>query len=323
MSNDSLDVDYVITDDDAHIHTAWDNTLTPIAHVESGAVVTFVCRDAAGGDITPATTAAEIFEQPFAGHAITGPIAIEGVTPGDVLEIELLEISHGDWGYTYYRPAKFGRGLLPEQFPDGGLHHWELGQEYASFDYGVEVPIHPFPGIVGVAPAENGSHHTAPPRWVGGNMDIKQLTEGSTVYLPVAVEDGLLSIGDGHAAQGDGEVCLTGIETPLTITARITHRPGLNYDFPRFVTSQNTPTRHQGETYGTVGIGSDLLEATKDAVTEMINHIHQTYGLTRGEAYLLCSVAVDLTLSEVVNPNYVVSATLPTTIFDSARVPSR
>jgi acetamidase/formamidase len=208
-------------------------------------------------------------------------------------------------------------GLLPEDFEDPGLHVWDLEGDVGHFVDGIEVPLDPFPGVIGVAPSEAGEHDTLPPRASGGNMDVKHMTAGSTVYLPVEVEDALFSVGDCHAAQGDGEVCVTGIEAPMFVTARFDVRSDMDIEQPQFETrGPFTPTGRDEPMYGTTGISDDLMEATKKAVRHMIDHLHEERGLTRGEAYLLCSAAVDLKISEVVDaPNWTVSAYLPESIF--------
>lgn len=171
--------------------------------------------------------------------------------------------------------------------------------------------------MVGVAPAEPGEHDTGPPRRVGGNVDIKHLTAGSTVYLPIVAEGGLFSIGDGHAAQGDGEVCVSAIETPTTITARLTLRSGMEIDAPQFETNGPfTPSGRDERMYATTGIRDDLMDASKDAVRRLIEHLHGKYGLTEEEAYVLCSVAADLKINEIVDePNWVVSAYIAKGLF--------
>jgi len=311
------DVDHWIRDEDDHVHKTWNNDREPIRIVESGDVVRFECRDANDGAITEETTPEDLAEQEFEGHALTGPVAVEGVEPSDVLQVDVLEVDHHGWGYTLYRPGERGLGLLPEDFPEGGLHVWDFDGDVGHFVNGIEIPLAPFPGVVGVAPAADGDHDTAPPRSVGGNLDVKHLVEGSTLYLPVAVEDALFSIGDGHAAQGDGEVCISAIEAPLTVTVRLTRRSDLDVQRPQFRTNGPYVQTNVADerTYGTTGVSDDLMVATKQAVRGMIDHIHENYGLTRGEAYLLCSAAIDVKINEVVNPNYVVSAYVPERIF--------
>ena len=208
-------------------------------------------------------------------------------------------------------------GLLPEEFPDSGIHVWELDEDVGHFVNGIEVPLDPFPGVIGVAPAAEGEHGTLPPHDGGGNVDIKHLTAGSRLYLPVAVDGALFSTGDCHAAQGDGEVCVTGVEAPMFVTARFDVRPDLQIEQPQFETEGPfMPAGRDEPMYGTAGVADDLIEATKKAVRYMIGHLHEHRGLTRQEAYILCSAAVDLKINEVADaPNWTVSAYLPESIF--------
>jgi acetamidase/formamidase len=214
-------------------------------------------------------------------------------------------------------PGEMGLGLLPEDFEEAGLHIWELDDEVAHFVNGIEVPLDMFPGIIGVAPGEDGEHDTLPPRNTGGNMDVKHMTKGSTVYLPVEVEGALFSTADCHAAQGDGEVCVTGIESPMFVTARFNVRKDMDIEQPQLkTTGPFTPTGQDEPMYATTGIADDLMEATKKAIRHMIDHLEAERGLTRGEAYILCSAAVDLKVSEVVDaPNWIVTAYVPDSIF--------
>lgn len=311
-------VDHRLSDRDANIHSAWDNGLDPVLTVEPGDVVRFECRDAVDGQIDVETTAEDVEDVSFDPvHPLTGPVAIEGANPGDVLEVELLEFQHKGWGYNVFFPGDMGLGLLPEEFDEPGIHVWDLDGDVGHFVNGIEVPLDPFPGVIGVAPGEEGEHDTLPPRDVGGNMDVKHLTRGSTLYLPVEVEGALFSTGDCHAAQGDGEVCVTGVEAPMFVTARFDVHPEMDIEQPQFrTTGPFTPTGVDEPMYGTTGIADDLMEATKKAVRHMIDHLHAERGLTRGEAYILCSAAVDLKISEVVDaPNWTVSAYLPESIF--------
>ena len=310
--------DYELSDDDANVHHAWDNSLDPALTVEPGDAVRFECRDAVDEQVGPDTTAEEFGNVSFDPvHPLTGPVHVEGAEPGDVLEVELLGFEHKGWGYTGFMPGDMGLGLLPEDFEDPGYHAWDLDGDVAHFVNDIEVPLDPFPGTIGVAPAEDGEHDTLPPRDVGGNMDVKHLTEGSTVYLPVECEGALFSTGDCHAAQGDGEVCVTGIEAPMFVTARFDVRSDRDIEQPEFESDHPfTPTGEDEPMYGTTGIAPDLMDATKKAVRHMITHLHEERGLTRSEAYILCSAAVDLKISEVVDaPNWTVSAYLPESIF--------
>lgn len=198
---------------------------------------------------------------------------------------------------------------------------WELRDGTGSFINGIEVPLAPFLGVVGLAPEEKGQQSTIPPRSVGGNMDIKHLTEGATVYLPVEVDGGLLSIGDCHAAQGDGEVCSTGIEAPMDVTIRVHVEYDKEIQQPHFEsTGPYTPSGEDEPMYGTTGISDDLMDASKKAVWHMIEYVSEEYHHSKNEAYSLCSACVDLKINELGNePNWVVSAYVSEGLFPRGR----
>ena len=291
------------------VHYAWDNAIPPRLEIESGETVRFSCRDAFDGAYRRDSRA--VVDRVFKGHPLTGPVAIRGARPGDVLQVDVLDLVTGDFGVTMFVPD---RGLLAGEFRDPYLKVWDLHGDAAELRPGVRVPLAPFLGVMGVALAEPGEHSTIPPRAQGGNMDIKQLTTGSTLFLPVAVDGGLFSCGDGHAAQGDGEVCITAIETTMTATLRFTVRRDLRLAAPEF--EAQSAGAQPGRHYVTTGIAPDLMDATKAAVRAMIAHLVTACGLTREDAYVLCSVAADLKISEVVDaPNWVVSAFLPLSLF--------
>lgn len=311
-----MDVDWLIDGGDGIVHSRWSKELAPILEAESGDVITINCPDSAGGAITESSTAADTSKLADEQLQLVGPVAIKGVRPGEVLQIDFLEISHRGRGFTAYPPGEANTGLLPEDFPDGDIYHWKLHRDVGYFVDGIEVPLDPFPGAVGVAPAAAGDHPTIPPRGVGGNLDIKHLTEGSTLYLPVEVDGAKFSIGDGHAAQGDGEVCGTGIEAPLSVTVRVDRRPDISITRPHFTTPGPFGPRTDERMYATAGVSTDLVGASKQAIRQMIEHLESVAGLTASEAYMLSSVIVDLKINELVNePNWVVSAYLPKSIF--------
>lgn len=305
------------------LHTEWDNQLDPPVEVESGDIVRFECLNDSGDRITPETRAEELPSRSFIGHHLTGPVAVAGAMPGDVLQVDILEVNPSDWGYTLIRPGEEEKGLLSDEFPDPHLYHWDLDEEVGYFEHGIEIPLAPFPGVVGVAPASPRAHSTGPPRDVGGNLDLKHLTAGSAVYLPVAVSDALFSIGDGHAAQGDGEVCVSAIETPTTITVRLTLHSNHSLDRPRFETMgpfRPAGCEQQRTAVGTTGIGDCLMTASKDAVRGMIEYLETRTPLTPAESYMLCSVAGDLKINEIVDaPNWVVSMYLSSDIVETAK----
>lgn len=318
MAATDYEIDHELSDDDENVHNAWDNSLDPALTIEPGEVVRFECRDALDGQVGPDSDVDDLANASFDPvHPLTGPVAIEGAEPGDALVVELLDFEHKGWGFTGFMPGEMGLGLLPEEFEDAGLHVWELGEESTEFVDGIEIPLDMFPGTIGNAPAEAGEHETLPPRDVGGNMDVKQMTAGSTVYLPVEVDGALFSTGDCHAAQGDGEVCVTGIEAPMFVTARFGLEKDADIAQPQLeTTGPFTASGEDEPMYGTTGISDDLMEATKKAVRHMIDHLERERGLTREEAYILCSTAVDLKISEVVDaPNWTVTAFVPESVF--------
>jgi acetamidase/formamidase len=292
--------------DSSLVHHAWNNAVPARLEILPGDSVEFECRDARDGAINRTTTAGDLAGVPFKGHPLTGPVRIRGAQRGDVLQVDVVELATGDLGWTAFFP---GRGLLPEDFPDPYLRLWDLSGSHAELRAGIRIPIQPFLGVMGVAPAEAGDHSTMPPGPNGGNLDVKQLTVGSTLFLPVAVDGALFSCGDGHAAQGDGEVCTTAIETTMRATLRFSLIRSRTLNVPELET---TVTSSAGRYHVTLGISPDLMDASKQAVRGMIAYVVDTWDLSREDAYVLCSVAVDLKISEVVDtPNWVVSAHLP------------
>ena len=296
-------------------HLAWDNSIAPVATAGSGAVVEFDLLDASCGQIGPDATVQTVATLDFARvDQVNGPISVEGAAPGDTLQVEFLELQPAEWGWTAIIP---GFGLLAEEFPEPALKMWRLADGWAEFAPGVRIPLEPFCGEIGLAPGALGALSTIPPYRHGGNMDTKHLTQGATLYLPVETEGALFSLGDGHVAQGDGEVCGTAIETPMRATVRLTVRKDLPVRAPQFMTAGPlTRGANTAPYYATDGIAPDLLEAARDAVRHMIEYLERTYGLARPDAYMLCSVAVDLKICEVVDaPNWLVGAFLPQSIF--------
>ena len=305
--------------DDGQVHYEWNNALPPRLEIDPGDTVMFDTRDAADGHYKQASTHADVLARgPFRGHPLTGPVRVRGARPGDVLTVEIQDVRpRAPFGWTAIRP---GRGLLPESdFDKPFLQIWDVsdGRFARMGKYGVAVPLAPFPGVMGTALPEPGGHSTMPPRKNGGNMDIKQLTAGTTLYLPVWVDGALFSVGDGHGAQGDGEVCVTAVEMQAQVTLRFGLQPGRGLAEPQLRTAgpPGAATNH-GPHYATTANGPDLFASAQQAIRYMIAHLVEERGLTREEAYILASVAVDLKISEIVDaPNWIVSAFLPETVF--------
>jgi acetamidase/formamidase len=295
-------------------HLAWDPAIEPIETVESGGLVEFDLLDASCGQLTATSTLEDLARLDFDRvDQVNGPIAVAGAEPGDTLQVDLLEFEPGDWGWTANIP---GFGLLADDFPDPALRITPVpgAGGRAEFLPGIRVPIAPFCGEIGVAPVD-GPRSTIPPDLHGGNMDTRHLTAGSTLFLPVFHAGGRVSMGDGHAAQGDGEVCGTAIETPMRALVRLSVRKDLHVRAPEFLTADVQVAA--GRRYATDGIGPDLLGAARDAVRRMIDWLGREHGIAPVDAYMLTSVAVDLRISEIVDlPNYVVTAYCPLSIFD-------
>ncbi|WP_026907205.1 acetamidase/formamidase family protein [Paucisalibacillus globulus] len=305
-----------IHDFKSHSHLGWDNSLKPIAEVDSGQTITYEITESSGGQFTKNSTSEDVLGLDFGKvNPVSGPIYIKGAEPGDTLEIEMLDFRQLDWGWTAIIP---GFGLLADDFKEPAIKTFDLTRRNTTeFLDGIDLFIKPFPGTIGVALPEPGNHSVVPPGKNGGNMDIRHLTRGTKLYLPVWVEGALFSIGDTHAAQGDGEVCGTAIEASMETTVRFKLHKGKSIAEPQYdIPGPPTPEADSKGYYVTTGHGEDLMEASRNAIRYMIEHLIYTYGMSKQEAYMLCSITVDLRISEIVDaPNWLVSAFLPKAIF--------
>jgi acetamidase/formamidase len=317
------------------LHTNWDQTRPPRLVIDPGETVIVETMEASGGAIArmvadgtktlgdPAIIAAVTASatpapdpDPAAampGHTLTGPIAINGAEPGDTLVVFIDAVTPGSWGWTSCSPE--GNGLLQHEVTEHTLYVWDLrNPERAPFAPGITVPLAPFCGVMGVAPGAPGPLSTLPPRTAGGNLDIRALTAGSTLYLPVEVAGALFSVGDAHAAQGDGEVCGTAIETSASVRLTFDLRKGENLPFPRYI----APALREpdGPWFAAVGVGTDLWEASRQALRGVLDYLRTEHHLSRAEAVMLASVCVNLHINQVVNSQVAtVSALLPLNIF--------
>jgi acetamidase/formamidase len=300
-------------------HIGWNNANAPVLRIAPGESVEFDTVDSSGGQLSPSSTVADIAALDFGRvNPVTGPVHIEGAEPGDALKVKILNLKPSGWGWTANIPSF---GLLADQFPDPALHVWRYDTSLAggaAFGPGGRVPLKPFCGTIGLAPAESGLHSVVPPRRVGGNLDIRDLGEGTELWLPVEVAGALFSVGDTHAAQGDGEVCGTAIESPMSIALSFELEKGANLPFPRFRTPG--PVTNHLDRLGydvTTGIGPDLMTGARDAVSGMIDLLSARTSMSAVEAYMLCSVAGDLRISEIVDvPNFVVSFYFPRIVLE-------
>lgn len=302
-----------------HHHFGWDHSIPPVATVAPGSSLHFECLDSSGGQLTKDSTTADLATLSFDKiNPVTGPVYVDGAEPGDILKIEIDSFEPSGFGWTANIP---GFGLLADQFEDPALNVWSYDPDSmapALYCDIAKVPLKPFAGTIGLAPAETGHHSVVPPRRIGGNLDIRDLAAGTTLYLPVEVAGALFSIGDTHAAQGDGEVCGTAIESPMNVNLKLDLIKDTPLKFPRF-TTPGPVTRHlDAKGYEvTTGIGPDLMTGARDALSAMVDLLSAQYKLSPVEAYMLCSVCGDLRISEIVDmPNWVVSFYLPRVVFE-------
>ncbi|RUV73256.1 MAG: acetamidase [Mesorhizobium sp.] len=302
-----------------HHHFGWDNSFVPTERVAPGSTIEFQCLDSSGGQLQADSTVADVALLDFAKvNPVTGPIYVEGAEPGDALKVTIEMFKPSGFGWTANIP---GFGLLADDFPEPALNIWKYDAtslKPALFGRQARVPLKPFAGTIGNAPAEMGLHSVVPPRRVGGNLDIRDLAAGTTLYLPVEVAGALFSVGDTHAAQGDGEVCGTAIESPMDVVLKLDLVKDIRLKTPRF-TTPGPVTRHlDAKGYEvTTGIGPDLMTGAREAVVQMIDLLAGRYGMDPVEAYMLVSVCGDLRISEIVDmPNWVVSFYFPRCVFE-------
>lgn len=294
----------------------WDNSYKPVLTIDSGDTVVFDFCVGGEMQIHPGSTLDDLINFDLSkAWPLSGPIYINNAEPGDALEIEILDLQTRGWGWTGIFP---GLGLLPEEFNQYYLKVFDFSNgEYLEFSDKIQVPVEPFLGVMGVAPAAAGQVSIAAPDKFGGNIDIRDLTKGARLFLPVQVPGALFSAGDGHAAQGDGELCLTAVESPLYGALRFKLHKGKKIPGPQFFTRPGSLTS-LNEAKGffvTTGLGPDLMKCAKDAARSMVDYLEAEHGLSRYDAYVLCSLVVDLKISEIVDGNNIVSAYLPLSIF--------
>jgi acetamidase/formamidase len=298
------------------VHFTWDAGNEPVLTVDSGDTVVVHTRDVSDNQVTPDSTSEVIAGLDWDRvYPLAGPVAVQGAQPGDTLAIEVLDLHTEGWGWTAILP---GLGLLADDFPDAYLRIFDLtAGDVTYLREDIAIPIDPFMGTMGVCPAGASALAVMPPGRFGGNLDTRQLTRGTTLYLPVEVERALFSCGDAHAAQGDGEVCVTGIESPMYGALRLTLHKDRPIPAPQYRTAGPlAPRVADSAWYGTTGVGPDLYVGAQEAVRAMIDHLASECGLSPEDAYVLASLAVDLRISEIVDAGqYVVSALLPLSIF--------
>lgn len=298
-----------------HHHHVWNQSIPIVDRVEPGSMVHFEFFDASGGQINIGSSVKDVeaFELNKT-NPVTGPIEIVGAEPGDVLAIDIIDFEMSYWGWTAIFPEF---GLLDKDFAKPFLHISKYNDQFIEFTPEIHLPTRPFAGTIGLAPAEKGDYSILPPQVFGGNMDIRDLVKGSRLYLPVQVKGAMFSAGDTHAAQGDGEVSGTAIESPMKGIFKFDLIKNKNIPGPQFeIPFSPTETIGKKGYYVTSGVANDLMTAARDSVKAMVDHLIGEYSLSPELAYCLCGVAVDLRINEIVDkPNWIVSAYLPLSIF--------
>ncbi len=293
----------------------WDNSIEPRLEIESGDTIIFDCPEPCG-QVTPEWTDEDLANISFDPiHALIGSVYVKGAKPGDTLQIDMLDFQHKGWGWSGHLQ---GFGLLAEDFDNAYIHHWDLDGDKCLFNVNdIMLPFEPFCGTMGVAPKEPGRINTIPPRFNGGNIDIRDVGPGAKVWIPIFVDGALFACGDCHSSQGDGELCGTGIESPMTVTLRLSSRNDISINELQFQTAGPLTKKDKKGYHATTAHGPDLMENTKNATRYMIEWLVNNMIMTRSQAYVLCGQAVDLKISEVVDaPNWIVSAYLPLSIFN-------
>jgi acetamidase/formamidase len=295
------------------VHTGFfDSSIPPVLTIESGDTVNLSTMMLMDGQLRGGMTFEELFalrqgyaDRKIGGHTLTGPIFVTGADPGDVLEIRIGKLVPVEFGVNYHLPGHLGIGGLPEDFPRGHIKTFRLDRKRweTTFARGIALPLAPFLGVMGVAPRPGERMPAAIPGYFGGNIDNKELREGATFFLPVNVPGALFSAGDAHAAQGDGEVNVTAIETALEeAVLQFVVRKDMRLERPL----AETPSH-----WITMGFDPDLDEAAKMALREAIRFLVEVKGFTSDEAYAFASVAVDLRVTQIVDTNKGVHAMIP------------
>jgi acetamidase/formamidase len=290
-------------------HSRWNRALAPRIAIAPGDTVHMECQDASGAQVHPGMTVADYLKIDRGRiHALTGPIFVKGAQPGDVLQIDVLKVAHQGWGWS---SVIAGLGFLKERFAEPYLFHWELESETSRSLAPAIVQLRPFCGVMGVAQAGDGEFRTRPPGNFGGNLDVRELCSGAKLYLPIFNEGALFSAGDAHAAQGDGEVCINGIECPSNVTLRFELRKRQPLPGPLIESAPHRPQDAIDDAWIVVESATDVVAAAQAATSRMIDLLVARWSFHEVHAYILCSVAMHLRFSQVVNePMFTVSAAI-------------
>ncbi len=291
---------------------AWDQDQPPEVEIEPGDELELCLRDGSNAQLDRSSTAETMLGlDPAQMDPLTGPVWVKGAEPGDVITVELLEISLAKWGWSGIIP---GLGLLHDKFPGPLLRTWDLTGTGVDIGNDLEFAMSPMIGVIGVAPAQPGRYSTVVPTQAGGNMDVKYIVAGSVVHLPVLTEGALLSLGDAHALQGDGELSGTAIECEADVVVRVRLQKGGGLDAPVIDTAPHPVT--QGPMRSFVGVGPDLFEACRESALRATDALATALRVDDAHAYNLLGTIGELRIHEIVDrPNWVVGCMLPRRIF--------
>jgi acetamidase/formamidase len=309
-------VEHIIDSD--LVHHGWDRSLDPALHVASGDVVHYALRMTGHGQVAEGNSYEDVRLDSATSYNLCGPVFMVDARPGDTLRVDVVALETGDWGWAAFLPE---RGLLPDDFPDPWLGTFDLRTRgHVEVAPEVGIPTAPFLGTMGTHPDAPATAPPQPPHKGGGNIDARYITEGSTLWLPIWCEGALFSCGDPHAAQGDGEVCLTAIECDMRASLQLTVErrsiPGPCFRTPGRLSRIDESAGH----FGTMGIHNDLREGARLAVRAAIDWLESEYGLSRDHAYVLCSAAGDLKILELVDAGvWNVGFTIPLSILRRRR----
>lgn len=295
----------------------WDNSYPSRLTIASGDVLTLRMKDASDGQVRRGMSSEEFGKiDKTRIHALTGPVMVEGAMPGDRLVLDILSYEHEGWAWTSIIPEL---GLLPEDFPEHYIHFWDLEKDVTRSMPGLTIPLQPFCGIIGVQREEAGEFRTRAPGVFGGNMDVRHLTAGNTLHLPVLTEGAGLCAGDAHATQGDGEVCINGMEAPMSITMKVTlvKNSPLAGPFIECKTPLDPPAITDFPHHLFIESDAEFRPACQRVVRRAIRYLQKRLGLTAEQAYVTCSVTLRLKVSQLVNvPTVTITGYLPEGIFD-------
>lgn len=301
----------------ASVRNRWNRDYPPVLTVDSGDTVAIQMRDSSDGQVRPGMTAEEFSRMDKTRvHALTGPIAVHDAEPGDALDIEILSYEHEGWAWTSLMPEL---GLFGDEVKSHYLHLWELGPTQTRSVPGITLDLHPFCGIIGVQREESGEFRTRAPGRFGGNMDVRHLGAGARLILPVFTPGAGLCAGDAHAAQGDGEVSINGMEAPMTVTLRVHLRKNAAPAGPYAIATPTLlPPRYTTKPFHVfIESHENPREACRAAVRRAIAYLQRRIGISWELGLIVCSVVLDLKISQLVNqPLTTISAYLPEAIFD-------